>query len=488
MKKQSSHHSKTEPSIRKSNKTPTSPIINLKTEDQLTQSQINYDFLKTQQSFRSSASPQAQNSSLSSKATYSAKTLMQNNQKKQMQILSKQRMQNMHERSIIKVMGLNMEAICHRRNHENNKMLYFCQYPDCKADSRIGCSYCLVEQHSDHSTQIMEVQTFCKLFDDKKKQFMNLSESILKPPDKTPEIKFYFDQLKQYLLDRLFFIEKNVLQSMNQQLEWNQLEKELLNQIISLGSKNIYEMSQDELKESLDFIQGKHLQELEQMKQETNHYLGQKISQVEKAWNEYKKQLEVDLSHLLDENNKLVFLDPQSKEFLEYKLNFYEQKEKKVKEMRQPYFTQLEVIKEEEQYQQETLKKIMSLQNSDFNLKDEEIKKEKDKVTKAEQFLKQQKEIKQREKEKEKQREREKLLLTFPYKIYTEECGHRVQCNTIPIFGCCNKAYPCAKCHGNIAHPARIQVPSYRYCMKCLEIYLVMYPTNYSVNCLKCQK
>lgn len=32
----------------------------------------------------------------------------------------------MHERSIIKMMGLNMEAVCHKRNHENNKMLYFC--------------------------------------------------------------------------------------------------------------------------------------------------------------------------------------------------------------------------------------------------------------------------------------------------------------------------------------------------------------------------
>ncbi|CAD8051749.1 unnamed protein product [Paramecium primaurelia] len=484
MKKQSSYHSKTEPSVRKSKKTPTSPIMNVKTEDQLTQSQINNEFLKTQQSFRSSASPLAQNSSLSSKATYSSKTLVQNHQKKQMQILSKQKMQNMHERSIIKVMGLNMEAVCHKRNHENNKMLYFCQFSDCKADSRIGCSYCLVEQHNDHSTQIMEVQTFCKLFDDKKKQFINLSETILKSPDKTQEIKFYFDQLKQYLLDRLFFIEKNILQSMNQQLEWNPLEKELINHIINLGSKNIYEMSQDELKESLDFIQGKHIQQLEYMKQETNNYLSQKISQVEKSWNEYKKQLEVELSHLLDENNKLVFLDPKSKEFLEYKLNYYQQKEKKVKEMREPIFTQLAVIQEEEQQQQETLKKIMDQQNQEYNSKDEQIKKQNDKLNKAEQFLKQQKEKKQYEKEKE----REKLLLTFPYKIYTEECGHRVQCNTIPIFGCCNKAYPCTKCHGSIAHPARIQLPSYRYCMKCLEIYLVMYPTNYSINCLKCQK
>ncbi|CAD8062094.1 unnamed protein product [Paramecium sonneborni] len=479
MKKQSFQHSKTEPSVRRSNKTPTSPLLNPKTDEQLTSSQINNELLKTQQSFRSSPSPQAQNQSLSSKITYSAKTQNQSDSKKPMQILSKLKMQNMHERSIIKVMGLNMEAVCPKRNHENNKMLYFCQFQECKADSRIGCSYCLIEQHNDHSSQIMEIQNFCKLFDDKKKQFINLSETIIKPPQKTQEIKFYFDQLKQYLIDRLLFIEKNVLQSINQQLEWNSLETELINRIINLGSKNIFEMSQDELKESLDFIKGKHLQELEQIKKETNIQLNNKINKVEKSWNEYKKQLELDLSNILDENNKLTFLEPQSKEYLEFKLRFFEQKVKKVNEMRQPYFTQLTVIQEEEQ--QEEQKQIKKLKNFDQNQKIDVVKVV-EKLKQNQDLKKLQTEIKQGEKQ------REQKLLTFPYKIYTEDCNHRVSCNTIPIFGCCNKAYPCSLCHGSIAHPARIQVPSYRYCMKCLEIFIVMYPTNYSMNCLKCLK
>lgn len=32
----------------------------------------------------------------------------------------------MHERSVIKVLGMSMEAVCSKKNHEKNKMLYFC--------------------------------------------------------------------------------------------------------------------------------------------------------------------------------------------------------------------------------------------------------------------------------------------------------------------------------------------------------------------------
>lgn len=94
--------------------------------------------------------------------------------------------------------------------------------------------------------------------------------------------------------------------------------------------------------------------------------------------------------------------------------------------------------------------------------------------------------MKEEQRKRELELEREKQLRTFPHIVYTEDCPHRLPCNTIPIFACCNKAYPCTQCHGYLAHPPRISIPSYRYCMKCLEIYLVLFPTNQSVNCLKC--
>lgn len=52
MKKQSLKYSRTEPSVRRSNKSPTSPTVNPKPDDQLTSQEM----LKTQQSFRSSTS------------------------------------------------------------------------------------------------------------------------------------------------------------------------------------------------------------------------------------------------------------------------------------------------------------------------------------------------------------------------------------------------------------------------------------------------
>ncbi|CAK71444.1 unnamed protein product (macronuclear) [Paramecium tetraurelia] len=486
MKKQSAKYSKTEPSARRSNKSPTSPSGNPKPEDMLTQSQVNQELLKTQQSFRSSTGHQGQTPSISSKVTQSVTSPGRNMQKRPSQIISKQQLQNMHERSVIKVLGMNMEAVCPKKNHEKNKMLYICQYGDCKADNRLGCSYCLVESHNDHSQQVMEVQTFCKIFDDRKKQFKNLSDTILQVPDKTAQVSLFFEQLRDQIMDRLKQIEKNILQSIQEQLAWKPLQKEILYRVEVLSSKLIFDMTQDELKESLEFIQGKHFKELEYIKQETNNYLSQKIALVEHIWNDYKIQLETDITQQLNDYNKVMFLDPQSKEFAEYKMQFFQQKQLKVNELSQPFHQQLEMLKEEERKVEEKKQEEIRIQQQiEQRKKEEEVKKEKERQKQVqEQILKQ----KEAQKNSERQSERDKLLKTFPYKLYTEDCQHRTKCNTIPIFSCCNKAYPCSQCHGFVAHPPRIQVPSYRYCMKCLEIYLVMYPTNQAINCLKCQK
>lgn len=51
----------------------------------------------------------------------------------------------MHERSVIRLLGLNMEAVCSKPTHDKNKMLFICQLPDCKAENRLGCAYCQLE-------------------------------------------------------------------------------------------------------------------------------------------------------------------------------------------------------------------------------------------------------------------------------------------------------------------------------------------------------
>ena len=64
----------------------------------------------------------------------------------------------MHERSVIRLLGLNMEAVCSKPTHDNNKMLFICQLPDCKAENRLGCAYCQLEQHADHPNYNLEIQ------------------------------------------------------------------------------------------------------------------------------------------------------------------------------------------------------------------------------------------------------------------------------------------------------------------------------------------
>lgn len=60
--------------------------------------------------------------------------------------------------------------------------------------------------------------------------------------------------------------------------------------------------------------------------------------------------------------------------------------------------------------------------------------------------------------------------------------------NTIPIFGCCNQAFPCVRCHGFKYHPPKITAPSQRYCVRCLKIYEVGYPQTVPVNCVGCME
>lgn len=50
---------------------------------------------------------------------------------------------------------MNLEPICDKKNHDKNKLIYICQSPICKAPKRIGCAYCLLEEHANHET--MEV-------------------------------------------------------------------------------------------------------------------------------------------------------------------------------------------------------------------------------------------------------------------------------------------------------------------------------------------
>lgn len=71
----------------------------------------------------------------------------------------------------------------------------------------------------------------------------------------------------------------------------------------------------------------------------------------------------------------------------------------------------------------------------------------------------------------------EKIKKTFPYHIYNSNCSHTKKFNMIPIFPCCNQAYQCADCHGYTSHPPLVSTPSLRYCMKCYEIYSVIYST-----------
>lgn len=46
--------------------------------------------------------------------------------KRHSSIISKGQLNQMHERSVIKLLGLNLEAVCPKPSHDKNKMLFIC--------------------------------------------------------------------------------------------------------------------------------------------------------------------------------------------------------------------------------------------------------------------------------------------------------------------------------------------------------------------------
>ncbi|CAK55911.1 unnamed protein product (macronuclear) [Paramecium tetraurelia] len=453
------------------------------TQDQMTGSQLQLEMSKSQQqSFHSSSSPVGHCQSVSSKTFQHPPSPTRTLQKRPSQIISKQQLQSMHERSIIKMLGLNLEAICTKSSHEKNKMVFICQYPNCEADNRLGCSYCQIEQHGNHASQNMEIQTFCKIFDDRRHQFDNLCNQIMRVPDKITQVRTFFAKLRITVQERLQQIEENVIKSIDEALSWQPLERDLQNRVNYLSNKNIFDMTQEELKESLSFIQGKHLSEVEYIIDETEKYLTTKVDQVQQSWNDFREQLQFELSTALGDNNKIQIIDSkQRKEYAQQKLQILAQKQEKYLEQFRPFQIIMNEVQEEEKkvevQKQEEVKRQSQIQKQQL------IQKKKEQQQRELEQIK----VKEEQKKNEKQFEREKQLRTFPHILYTQDCPHRLPCNTIPIFSCCNKAYPCTQCHGYQFHPPRISNPSYRYCMNCLEIYLVLFPTNQSVNCLKCQ-
>ncbi|CAD8113813.1 unnamed protein product [Paramecium sonneborni] len=392
----------------------------------------------------------------------------------------------MHQRSVIKYLGLNLEPVCDKKNHEKNRLIYICQSAFCKAQKRLGCAYCLLEEHNNHET--MEVQQFCKVFDEKYRQFQEQFGQIDKMPDRVQEMKQKFEQLTKDIIQKLKQIEQGILCAINGFQLMDNKENGLSNQVDQLIKKNIYEMSQEELIESIEFIQGKHLREISQIARDTNIKVKQRTIQLDLSWQTYFPQLECDILQALDDNKELLI---QDQDLNLIRLQKIEMKQQRLDGISQQIKEQIQNKENQQEQQQE----ILGLKQQEIQMMNRRVSSALDnKVANLPEihedyhnhFDCMHTDGQTQQDVDESQQKIQENVNTFPHTIYTQDCEHRQPCNTIPIFACCNKAYPCAQCHGYKVHPPKISVPSYRYCMKCLEIYLVIYPTNQAVNCLKC--
>jgi hypothetical protein len=60
--------------------------------------------------------------------------------------------------------------------------------------------------------------------------------------------------------------------------------------------------------------------------------------------------------------------------------------------------------------------------------------------------------------------------VNFPYTVYTENCSHYLS-NKVMIFDCCNKAFPCRRCHKEKDSSHRLGKSTFIYCKLCYSVY-----------------
>jgi hypothetical protein len=59
--------------------------------------------------------------------------------------------------------------------------------------------------------------------------------------------------------------------------------------------------------------------------------------------------------------------------------------------------------------------------------------------------------------------------VNFPYAVYRQDCEHFAS-NVVSIFECCNKAYPCRKCHKLADKGHKMGKAQFIYCKNCLTV------------------
>lgn len=103
--------------------------------------------------------------------------------------------------------GLILERVCVKKNHERAKIMYVCMDESCQSE-RVGCAHCFLNDHADHSSKKVLLDTFVEQLHKKQLSFLDTIQHFNKIADlfyqssfgehilsNLEDIKVYFNQL-----------------------------------------------------------------------------------------------------------------------------------------------------------------------------------------------------------------------------------------------------------------------------------------------------
>ncbi|EWS74778.1 D-hydantoinase family protein (macronuclear) [Tetrahymena thermophila SB210] len=348
-------------------------------------------------------------------------------------------------------LGLTLEHICTRERHQRSPILFLCTKQECNCRLKIGCAYCMLDDHADHAEFKIQIEDFLQIiqykYDNYYQSIRNFQQTLLQyeEPQILQTISFQINQVKQSLCQKLDQINSKIQEQYKQFFVQDNIktahlvqdQKFFSSQIEKVMQANILNMNEEQRDVFMRLYNDAEIVKIEKRIEEIVNINENISEQLEASFQNFQKNLKDKLSTFLQKlDNLQLYLNINSSE------------------------NTIHYLSEQKKSLQNKIQKAKKMQD--------QIKQ----INREIQILK-----------------IEKISNPFPYKLYGGLCDHvNIQCNTIQIYECCNQAFPCPDCHKNTCkdHKIFFTSPSRRYCIDCLAIFQVNHPTNTLINCSSC--
>ncbi|CAK84015.1 unnamed protein product (macronuclear) [Paramecium tetraurelia] len=243
-----------------------------------------------------------------------------------------------NERLVVNKLGMKFDPVCWKKNHEKGRIQFFCivnlwhlkQESNCKADRRLACAHCIIEEHQEHISNKITVEQYCDSFESNFKSYLfqiaKLEEyykkckmlDLINQIDK--DINTVLEIVKQQLrVLRDFYVQEiqiHAEQNNSSLISFYNMEKQTLSKIKDYAQKNLFEMTPPEMDHSMLLLGQNHLDNITLKIQQFGDQNSIVYSTLKSQWKLIYEQLEeslIDAIALISQNN-LDFNQPTIKE------------------------------------------------------------------------------------------------------------------------------------------------------------------------------